>query len=96
MSLATRPLVPPLFLPTHYLYIKIAAMSRAFMREGEDQWLSDVAPSLQALIVFLTKENNGVRVYEKRQVQDNTGRTVHEMSNGVTYAKDSNGKWEMV
>jgi hypothetical protein len=71
-------------------------MSRAFMREGEDQWLSDVAPSLQALIVFLTKENNGVRVYEKRQFQDNAGRIVHEMSNGITYAKDSNGKWEMV
>lgn len=71
-------------------------MSRAFMREGEDQWLSDVAPSLQALIVFLTKENNGVRVYEKRQVQDNTGKTIHEMSNGVSYTKDSNGKWEMV
>ncbi len=66
------------------------------MREGEDQWLSDVAPSLQALIVFLTKENNGVRVYEKRQSQDNAGRTVHEMSNGITYGKDSNGKWEMV
>jgi len=71
-------------------------MSRAFMREGEDQWLSDVAPSLQALIVFLTKENNGVRVYEKRQYQNNAGRTLHEMSNGITYAKDNNGKWEMI
>jgi hypothetical protein len=66
------------------------------MREGEDQWLSDVAPSLQALIVFLTKENNGVRVYEKRQYQNNAGRTLHEMSNGITYAKDNNGKWEMI
>ena len=71
-------------------------MSRAFMREGEDMWLSDVAPSLQALIVFLTKENNGVRVYEKRSFENPAGRTVHEMSNGMTYSKDSNGKWEMV
>lgn len=71
-------------------------MSRAFMREGEGQWLSDVAPSVQALVVFLTKENNGVRVYEKRQYQDNAGKTIHEMSNGIAYAKDSNGKWEMV
>jgi hypothetical protein len=71
-------------------------MSRAFMREGEDQWLSDVAPSIQALIVFLTKENNGVRVYEKKEYQDNAGRTIHEMSNGVSYGKDSNGKWEML
>ncbi len=66
------------------------------MREGEDQWLSDVAPSIQALIVFLTKENNGVRVYEKKEYQDNAGRTIHEMSNGVSYGKDSNGKWEML
>lgn len=66
------------------------------MREGEDQWLSDVAPSIQALIVFLTKENNGVRVYEKKEYQDNAGRTIHEMSNGVSYGKDSNGKWEMI
>ncbi len=71
-------------------------MSRAFMREGEDQWLSDVAPSIQALIVFLTKENNGVRVYEKRQHTDAAGKTIHDMSNGISYAKDSNGKWEMV
>jgi hypothetical protein len=71
-------------------------MSRAFMREGEDQWLSDVSPSVQALIVFLTRENNGVRVYEKRQFQDEKGRTVHEMSNGVAYAKDINSKWEMI
>ena len=65
------------------------------MREGEDQWLSDVTPNLQALIVFLTRENNGVRVYEKKQHEKN-GRTVHEMSNGLTYGKDSNGKWEIV
>lgn len=71
-------------------------MSRAFMREGEDQWLSDVSPSLQALLVFLTRENNGVRVYEKEQTTDTSGRTIHKMSNGLSYGKDSNGKWEIV
>lgn len=71
-------------------------MSRAFMREGEDQWLSDVSPSLQALLVFLTRENNGVRVYEKEQTTDAVGRTIHKMSNGLSYGKDSNGKWEIV
>jgi hypothetical protein len=71
-------------------------MSHAFMREGEDQWLPDVAPTIQALILFLTKENNGVRVYEKRQYQDAAGRKIHEMSNGISYARNSNGKWEMV
>ena len=71
-------------------------MSRAFMREGEDQWLSDVVGTVQALSLFLTKDNNGIRVYEKRQVTEANGRTVHEMSNGFKYAKDINGKWEMV
>lgn len=66
------------------------------MREGEDQWLSDISPTVQALVHFLTKENNGVRVYEKRQFQDAAGRTVHEMSNGLQYGKDINGKWEII
>lgn len=71
-------------------------MSQAFIREGEDQWLPDVAPTIHALILFLTKDNNGIRVYEKRQVKTNDGRIVHEMSNGLTYGKDNNGKWEII
>lgn len=71
-------------------------MSRAFMREGDDQWLSDVAPTLQALILFLTRENNGVPVYEKEQTKDAAGRTVHRMSNGLSYVRDSQGKWEIL
>jgi len=71
-------------------------MSQAFMREGEDQWLPDVAPTMHALIVFLTRENNGIRVYEKNQKTINKDRIVHEMSNGLTYGKDSNGRWEVV
>jgi len=71
-------------------------MSRAFIREGDDQWLSDIAPSLTALVHFLTRENNGIRVYEKEQTTDAGGRTIHKMSNGLTYGKDTNGKWEIV
>lgn len=71
-------------------------MSQAFMREGEDQWLPDVAPTIQALILFLTKDNNGIRVYEKKQNKAKDGRIVHEMSNGLIYGKNKNGKWEVV
>ena len=71
-------------------------MSQAFMREGEDQWLTDVSPTIQALILFLTRENNGIRVYEKKQTKNSDGRLQHEMSNGLTYAKDKNGKWEVI
>ena len=42
-------------------------MSQAFVRESDDQWLDDVPPTLNALVNFLTRENNGIRVYEKKQ-----------------------------
>jgi len=70
-------------------------MSQAFVREGDDQWLEDVSPTLQALIVFLTRENNGIRIYEKKNRIDN-GREIHEMSNGLSYSKDDKGKWQVV
>ncbi|MBA2500155.1 MAG: hypothetical protein H0V30_10545 [Chitinophagaceae bacterium] len=69
-------------------------MSQAFVRESDEQWLHDVTPTLNALIVFLTRENNGIRVYEKKQYTDSkTGKTVYEMSNGLTYGKDEEGRW---
>ena len=70
-------------------------MSQAFVREGDDQWLEDVSPTLQALIHFLTRENNGIRVYEKATRMEN-GREIQVMSNGLSYAKDANGKWSIV
>lgn len=70
-------------------------MSQAFVREGDDQWLDEVSPTLQALIVFLTRENNGIRVYEKKNRIDN-GREIHEMSNGLSYTKDANGRWKVI
>jgi hypothetical protein len=71
-------------------------MSQAFVREGDDQWLSDVGPSLKALMVFLTRENNGIEVYERRKFTDVNGREISVMSNGLSYGKDGNGKWEIV
>lgn len=71
-------------------------MSQAFVREGDDQWLSDIGPSLRALCVFLTRENNGIEVYERRNFTDASGNDIHVMSNGLSYRKDANGKWEMI
>lgn len=69
-------------------------MSQAFVRESEEQWLHEVAPTLNALIVYLTRENNGIRVYEKRNyIHPKIGKEVYEMSNGLSYAKDESGKW---
>jgi hypothetical protein len=40
-------------------------MSSAFVKESEEQWLHEVMPTLNALIYYLSRENNGVRVYER-------------------------------
>ena len=72
-------------------------MSSAFVRENDEQWLQDVSPSLNALIAFLTRENNGIRVYEKQTLHDpKSGKEIHLMSNGLSYAKDDEGKWYVV
>ena len=69
-------------------------MSQAFVKEEDDQWLHDISGTVSALTNYLTKENNGIRVYEKR-VLVKKGVTVHEMSNGILYSKDAEGKWQI-
>ena len=72
-------------------------MSQAFVKEGDDQWLGDIDPTTKALINYLTRENNGIRVYEKKQyVDEKTGKEVYVMSNGLSYAKDVDGRWAIV
>ncbi len=69
-------------------------MSSAFVKENDEQWLHDVGPGIHALILYLTRENNGVRVYEKQTYTDAaSGKDVHVMSNGLSYAKDHESKW---
>jgi hypothetical protein len=69
-------------------------MSQAFVRENDEMLLQDVSPSITALMLYLTRENNGIRVYEKHRVKDpENNREVHVMSNGLSYAKDENSKW---
>ena len=70
-------------------------MSQAFVRESDDQWLSDVGPSINALVVFLTRDNNGVRVYELSNAIDRHGRIAYKMSNGVSYFKDDSSHWQI-
>jgi hypothetical protein len=71
-------------------------MSQAFAKEYDEQWLHEIPPTMSALIQYLTKGNNGVRVYEKKRVVNPAiGKDVHGMSNGFWYAiKDH--KWYMV
>ncbi|MBL0742774.1 hypothetical protein [Chryseolinea lacunae] len=70
-------------------------MSQAFVREGDEQSLSDISPTLTALVNLLTRENGGIKVYEKRTETDAAGKTLHVMSNGLTYFKNDQGKWDV-
>jgi hypothetical protein len=72
-------------------------MSQAFVKESDEMLLQDVSPSITALVIYLTRENNGIRVYEKHLVKDTENhREVHVMSNGLSYAKDANSKWYVI
>lgn len=71
-------------------------MSQAFVRENDEQWLHEVPPTVAALLVYLTRENNGIRVYEQKRIADATGREIYVMSNGLSYTVGSNGTWEVV
>ncbi len=71
-------------------------MSQAFLIEGYDQSLSEITPTMNALIQFLTRENNGIRVYEKRSYKDEAGRAIFVMSNGLSYLKDEHGRWTVL
>jgi hypothetical protein len=71
-------------------------MSSAFVKESEEQWLHDIQPTLPALIVYLTRENNGIRVYEKKNYIDpGSGVEIFEMSNGLSYSK-KDGHWIII
>ena len=71
-------------------------MSRGFVKEYEDQWLHEIAPTLNTLLKFLTNENNGFRVYEKKVYQNAEGKDVYEMSNGLSYSVNELNQWYVV
>ncbi|MBD1362847.1 hypothetical protein IDJ77_03405 [Mucilaginibacter sp. ZT4R22] len=72
-------------------------MSLAFVKEGENQWLHEIGPSMNALLVFLQKENGGMRVYEKKNYYNQKeDRDVYQMSDSLSYAKKDDGTWYIV
>lgn len=72
-------------------------MSQAFVKEEDEQWLHDIQPTMNALVVYLTRQNNGIRVYEKsNEHSDKHWQTVYHMSNGLSYVHNEEGKWMMI
>ncbi|GAO41938.1 hypothetical protein [Flavihumibacter petaseus] len=70
-------------------------MSQAFVKEEDAQWLSDLQPTLTALIYYLTRENNSIRVYEMKATTRKDGKTLHHMSNGLPYFVNDDRQWEI-
>jgi hypothetical protein len=84
-------------LATRHHRTKIVKMSHAFVKEDDDQWLDEIPPTLNALLVYLSRENNGNPVYEKRTSFNPTmGKEIHEMSNGLSYTINDESKWFVV
>jgi hypothetical protein len=51
---------------------------------------------MQALLIYLSRENNGIRVYEQQvSIHPKTGREIYHMSNGLSYTKDEEGRWSI-
>lgn len=67
-------------------------MSSAFVKEGEEMWLRDIAPTMDALINYLSREN-GIRITEKKNYYSEEHKAeVHKMSDGFEYIIREN-KW---
>ena len=67
-------------------------MSSAFVKEGDDMWLHEIAPTMDALINYLSKEN-GIRISEKENFHSEKEKgLVHRMSDGFNYIIRDN-KW---
>ena len=72
-------------------------MSQAFVKEEDEQLLHEIQPTVNALIVYLTRHNNGIRVYEKSTVYSETyNANIYKMSNGLSYVHNDEGKWMMI
>jgi hypothetical protein len=69
-------------------------MSSAFVKEEDEQWLHEIRYTLASLINYLTKENNGIRVYEKKMVIKDQIK-IYAMSNELAYSKDADSKWQI-
>lgn len=72
-------------------------MSKGFVSEYDDQWLHEIMPTMNALVNFLTREHNGIRIYEKRMfIHPETGKEVYEMSDGLNYSVNEKNQWYVV
>ena len=69
-------------------------MHQASVKENEEKWLREVLPSIHELLFYLTKLNDSIMVYVKKIYKDADHESnIYEMSNGLSYTQDGEGKW---
>lgn len=68
-------------------------MSSAFVKDTDDLWLRDISPTMDALLNYLTRENGGLPISEKKNYYSEKEKgEVFKMSNGFEYIIRDN-KW---
>ncbi|HVW12343.1 MAG TPA: hypothetical protein VHB54_00885 [Mucilaginibacter sp.] len=70
-------------------------MSRAFVKEGENDQLKDVAPNLASLLFFLRRENGGAVRELRTRFSEKFQREVIDMSDGLTYGLNEVNQWQV-
>jgi hypothetical protein len=72
-------------------------MSSAFVKENEYRKLNEVAPSLDALLLYLRQDNDGVRIVETKSYYSVKWHCqIYEMSDGLDYALDNENHWRII
>ena len=72
-------------------------MRQASVKENEEKWLREVLPSIHELLFYLTKLNDSIMVYVKKIYKDpQDGANIYEMSNGISYTQDGEGRWRIL
>ena len=73
-------------------------MSRAFVKDSDDEpWLDEISPTMKALTMYLTRQNGGRKVFEeKNYTNEDSGKEIHVMSNGLSYFLNEDGRWQVL
>lgn len=71
-------------------------MSSAFVKEGENEQLKDVAPNMASLIQHLTREYRAPVKELHSHIHPKHHKEVHEMSDGLGYMLNDEQQWQVI
>jgi hypothetical protein len=72
-------------------------MNKAYTTQRGGLGLHEIPPTLNALVNHLTGESESYKIFQRGSFKDpDSGKEVHEMSNGQLYTVNDDRKWIMV